>query len=309
MSESLYQKYRPKTLKGVVGQDGAISSLQKMIEKGGVPHALLLTGPSGCGKTTVGRILKDVLECGDSDFIEINAADFKGIEMVRDIRRHAGLAPMDGKCRIWFIDEAGKLTGEAQSALLKMLEDTPVHVYFMLATTDPQKLIKTIHTRCSEVKLLALSTAALERVIQRVVDKEQMTLTEDVMAEIVEAAEGSARKALVILEQVGHLEGEADQIKAVQATSINKDQAIELARALINPTVRWAEVASLLKELKDEPEGIRYLVLGYARSVMLGGGKLAPRAFAIIDVFSSNFYDSKAAGLAAACWEVVHHAR
>ena len=305
MSESLYRTYRPKTLKGIVGQDGAVASLQRLIDKGRIPHAILLTGPSGCGKTTIGRIIKEHLKCGDADFQEINAADSKGIEMVRDIRRAMNLSPIDGPCRIWLIDESGKMTGEAQAALLKMLEDTPSHVYFLLATTDPQKLLKTIHTRCTEIKLSALSCSALKRVVQRVCDIEKFTVSEDVLEEIVEVAEGSARKALVILEQVGMLDGDDAQLAAVQVSSINKDLAIELARQLINPRAQWADVAKILKELKDEPEGIRYLVLGYARSVLLGGGKLAPRAFAMIDIFGRNFYDSKLPGLAAACYEVV----
>lgn len=303
---SLYQKYRPKTLKAVLGQDGAVSSIQKLIDKGNIPHAILLTGPSGCGKTTIGRILKESLKCGDADFLEVNAADFKGIDTIRDIRRQVGMSPIDGECRVWLIDECARLTTDAQSALLKILEDTPAHAYFLLATTDPQKLLKTIHTRCNEIKLSALSSKALENVIQRVLDKEKLTLTEDVLTEIVEAADGSARKALVILEQVVGLESEKEQIAAIQASTVNKSLAIELARALINPQARWDAVSTILKDLDGEAEGIRYLVLGYARSVMLGGGKLAPRAFLIIDVFAKNFFDSKHAGLAAACWEVVH---
>jgi len=300
-----YKRFRPKTLKGVVGQEGAIASLQRFIDKGSVPHCILLTGPSGCGKTTIGRILKTHLNCGDADFLEINSADFKGIDTIREIRRSVNLSPISGDCRIWLIDESHKLTNDAQNALLKILEDTPSHAYFMLATTDPQKLIKTIHTRASEVKLQALGAPALKRVLQRVIDKEGLTVTDTVLDEIVDAADGSARKALVILEQVGGLATEAEQVQAVQATSLNKDAAITLARALINPRASWKEVAPLLKELKDEPEGIRYLVLGYCRSVLLGGGPLAARAYMIIDIFSRNFYDSKQAGLAAACYEVV----
>jgi len=307
MSTELYRKYRPRELKDVIGQDGAISSLETMVKRKSVPHALMLTGPSGCGKTTIGRILKKTLGCGDRDFIEINAADFKGIDTIREIRRGAVMAPISGDCRIWLIDEAGKLTNDAQNAFLKILEDAPEHAYFFLATTDPHKIIKTIHTRCTEVQIRAMSPKDLMRVVTRVSNKEGMELSEDVVQSIVECAEGSARKALVILGQVGHLENEEQQLKAIVAASINKDQAIELARALIRPNVRWQEVAPLLRDIKDDPEQVRYLVLGYSRSVMLGGGKLASRAFDIIDVFSDNFYDSKHAGLAAACWELLHY--
>jgi len=309
----LYKKYRPRTLKGVVGQDAAVASLQRLIDGNRVPHTLLFTGPSGCGKTTVARILKDVLRCGDADWIEMNCADFKGIDMVREIRRNANLSPMAGDCRIWLIDEAHKLTGDAQNAFLKLLEDTPRHVYFFLATTDPQKLIKTIHTRATEIKLGAMSVSALETVLKRVCLKEGVELTETVISEIAEAADGSARKALVILEQVMGLEGEEAQLQAIATTALDKTDAFRLAQLLFNWDRRatWSDIADVLRRLaNDDPEAIRYVVLGYARSCLLGkSGGSAPRtevcwkAFKIIDIFGRNFYDSKMAGLAAACWE------
>lgn len=303
----LYKRFRPKSLKTVQGQAGAIASLQRLIDAGKIPHALLLTGPSGVGKTTIARILKGVLGCGDSDYYEINAADEKGIEMVRSIRKHVNLSPMDGACRIWVIDESHKLTGDAQNAILKILEDTPKHAYFFLATTDPHKLIKTIHTRCTEVKLVSLPTKALEATLQRVIEKEGFKVQQEVIDEIVEAAEGSARKALVILEQVALLDTHDEQLAAVVASSAAKDQAILIARALFAPSPNWSEIAKVLRECKDDPESIRYLILGYSRTILLGGGKLAPQAFKVIDIFGRNFYDSKHAGLAAACWEAIRN--
>lgn len=309
----IYKRFRPKTLKGLVGQDAAINSLTKLVEGNKIPHALLFTGPSGCGKTTIARILRESLNCGDGDFIEMNCADTKGIDTIREISRHSNLRPMHGDTRIWLLDEAGKMTGEAQNAFLKLLEDAPRHCYFMLATTDPQKLIKTIHTRCTQIKLSPLGIPDLRKVIQRVVDKEQMTVTEPVVQEIAEAADGSARKALVILEQVADLEGDEAQILAIQTTTFNKDEAIHLARELVFPEKGWLHVCSILRNLKDEDaEGIRYCVLGYARAILVGSEgkpsnpKWAPRAFKVIDVFSDNFYDSKHAGLAAACYGVIH---
>ncbi len=307
MSQELYKRYRPKTLAQLVGQPAAVQSIEKLMARKTVPHAMLLTGPSGVGKTTVARILARSLECSRGDFVEQNCADFKGIEDVREIRRSMQLAPLGGKCRIWLIDEAHKLTNDAQNALLKMLEDTPSHVYFMLATTDPQKLINTIHTRCSQIKLAALDSSALVKLLESVIKAEDMSVKGRVVEEIIDACGGSARKALVILEQVGYLDGEKEQVAAIQSTTGNKDDAILLARELINPQASWSQCAKILKSIEgQEAESLRYMVLGYARAVMLGGKQLAPRAWRIIDIFSGNFYDSKHAGLAAACWEVIH---
>ena len=110
---SYYKRFRPKTLKSVLGQEGPVNSLQRFIDRNTIPHCILFTGPSGCGKTTIGRILKTHLNCGDADWLEINSADFKGIDTVREIRRSINLSPISGDCRIWFIDEAHKLTNDA----------------------------------------------------------------------------------------------------------------------------------------------------------------------------------------------------
>lgn len=303
--KELYKRLRPKTLEGIIGQEGAKASLARLMDEDKVPHAILLTGPSGSGKTTIARIIKRRLNCGDPDFYEINSADFKGIDTIREIRRSVNLSPISGDCRVWLIDECHKLTGDAQNALLKLLEDGPDHAYFMLATTDPHKVIKTVLTRCSEVRLSALSPLDIEKVIRRAIGHEQGKLDDDVVEEIVTAADGSARKALVILEQVLPLSGRDAQIQAVQSSSINKEEAIKLARLLISPRSSWDEVATVLRGLNDDPEGVRHLVLAYSRSVLLGGGPLAKRAFMLIDIFARNFYDSKAAGLAAACWEAI----
>ncbi len=301
-----YKKHRPKELNQVYGQEAALSGLDKMITRAQIPHAVLLTGPSGVGKTTIGRILKRHLNCGDEDWVEINAADFKGIETVREIRRNINLAPLAGDVRIWFIDECGKLTNDAQNSLLKLLEDTPDHVYFMLATTDPHKLLKTVLTRCTEIRLVPLSPAHLRKVLDKVVEKENVTTTDEVLEEIVEASDGSARKALVILEQVAQLDTPKEQMAAVSAASLNKADAILLARALCGRRSNWSEVAALLKKNEDEPETVRHLVLAYARSILLGTNPaMCKHAWMVIDIFSKNFYDSKKAGLAAACYEIM----
>jgi DNA polymerase-3 subunit gamma/tau len=313
MSKEYYKRFRPATLKGIVGQEAAVATLQKFIDKDTIPHSILFTGPSGCGKTTLARVLRAPLDVGEMDFFEKNCADFRSIDDIREIRRNCGFNPISGSARMWIIDEVHKLTNDAQNAFLKLLEDTPDHVYFVLCTTDPRKLIKTIHTRCTEIKLAGLPPKAVERILQRVIDKEQLVVDPEVIQEIVEVSEGSARKALVILEQVGSLEGVDAQLAAIQVSSINKDSAFNLAQELMFPKGGWPAIAKLLRSLAEEdPETCRYIVLGYCRSCMVGkedkgpNPKLGPRAYKIIDIFSKNFYDSKHAGLAAACWEVLY---
>lgn len=297
----LYRRHRPKMLKQVLGQPQATEAIRTFLEKDNVPHSILFTGPSGCGKTTLARILRNKLKCTGADFQELNCADFRGIDMVRDIRQRMGLAAMGGGSRIWLIDECHKMSNDAQNAFLKMLEEPPDHVYFMLATTDPAKLLPTIRTRCTEIRVQALPPKAMETLLQDVLAKEGASLSEEVIEKIVNVAEGSARKALVLLDQVRGLATEEEQLETI-ASNDAKQQGIMIARALFNPRCTWAEMAKVLKSVDEEPETLRYMVLAYATNVLLGGGKLAGLAAVVIDAFERNYYDSKRAGLVLSCW-------
>lgn len=301
---SLYKKYRPTAFKQIVGQPEAVNILTGFVKKKNVPHAILFTGSSGCGKTTLARILRHELNCSDMDFFEVNAADVRGIESIRDIRNRMGLSPRSGGCRVWLIDESHQLTSDAQNALLKMLEDTPRHVYFFMASTNPSKMLPTIKTRCTEIKVKPISESDLASLVSYVCKKEKKEISEDVVDRITKVAEGSARKALVLLEQVMDMEEEEDQINAVESSDVKK-QAIEIARGLMDTKLRWNDMAAILKGVDEDPESLRHMILGYATSVMLGGGKMTPRAYMIITCFQDNFFDSKRAGLVAACYQVI----
>lgn len=306
MIEELYRKYRPTGLKQVIGQDDVVRQLVDWGRRQAMPHFLLFGGPSGVGKTTVARILRVKLGCGDADYTEVNAADARGIDMVRGIRSNLMLSPISGKCRFWTIDECHQLTSEAQNSFLKMLEDTPKHVYFVLSTTNPQKLLKTIVTRATELKFRLLSSKDLELVIASVLEAEQAEpLTRDVLDRLVDVAEGSARKALVLLHAIIGLKGEEKQLDAI-AKGDHKALAIELARLLMRPGVSWQEVTGVLKTVDEEHESLRRMVLGYCRSVLLSGGSRSiRRAAAVIDRFQDAMYESGAAGLALACYDIV----
>ena len=303
---SLYHKYRPKSFKEIVGQPEAVRILQSKL-KGDFPHAVLFTGPSGCGKTTLARILRTKLNCSDADFIEVNAADARGIEEIRSIATRMRLAPMyKNGCRVWIIDECHQLTSDAQSVLLKMLEDTPSHVYFMLATTDPQKLKKTIMTRCTEIKVRALATKELQELLQKVIKDEPLEhIGGDTVDKICEFAEGSPRKALVLLDAVAEISDQEEQLEALEKSEA-KSESISLCRVLFNPKAGWKDAAQILATLEAEPEQLRHAVLGYASAIMLkGGGKMLGRAAKVINVFQHNLFDSKKPGLILACYEVM----
>jgi DNA polymerase III gamma/tau subunit len=303
----LYKRFRPTKFKQVIGQPSAVSMLNAYVRKGNVPHAILFTGPSGCGKTTLSRILATKLNAVKHCYKEINCGTVTSpIDEVRQIEKYMYNSPLGGDARVWCLDEVQSLSRAkfAQQGLLKILEDPPDHAYFFLCTTDPHKLVKTIMTRCTEIKVRLLTDEEVQLVVMRALPK-GVSVTGDVMEKLVEVAEGSARKALVLLDQIIGVEGDEEQL-ACLVSADTKKQAIEIARALINPRVRWSDVASLLKEIEDEPETIRRLILSYANSVVMGGGKLAPRAAAIIDNFMDPLYDVGKPGLTLACWRTVN---
>lgn len=302
----LYKAHRPKKLEDLVGQDAAVKMLNKYIETSKIPHAILLTGPSGCGKTTIARILRRSLECSKQDFNELNGADTRGIDTIRDIRSRMSKAPINGKCRVWLIDECAKLSNDAQTSLLKMLEDTPEHVYFMLATTDPQKLLKTIKTRCTEIPVKPITTAGLEKLLKDVCKKENKKIPDEVIEKITDCSNNSARMALVLLDKVIDLDKEEDMLNLIQTQSVEV-QTFALVKAMLyNPRPNWSEIVTILKAVEGEDvEGIRYLILACCKTAMLNGGNLTERAYKLFQCFKNNFYDTKYYGLVTACWEFI----
>lgn len=309
MSEELYRKHRPTSFAQVLGQDEAVGMLVEFGKRNAMPHCLLFTGPSGCGKTTLARIVRTKMKCGDADYQELNTADFRGIDMVREIRARMNLSPMSGKVRMWLVDEAHKLTNDAQNAFLKMLEDPPRHVYFILATTDPNRLLKTIRTRATEIKLRPLKDKEMAELLNRTCKEEAgSTLCEEVRDKIIDLADGSPRKALVLLNQIMGIEGSTEDALAALSGGVAEQDAIELARLLMSPKVSWPSVAKILKSISDletEAEGIRRLVLSYMSSVALGNGKGVARAIDVIDCFRTPYYDTGRAGLLLSCWDAI----
>jgi DNA polymerase-3 subunit gamma/tau len=274
MSHEWFKKYRPTKLEHLVGQAGAVKVLDGFLRAKKVPHAILLHGPSGCGKTTVARILKEAVGADDHNFMELNAADFKGIDTVREIRNTYKLGVMGGGNRLFLFDEAHKLTNDAQNALLKMLEDPPASAYFVLATTEPNKLIKTVRSRCTHIELCRLTDGDVRGLLVAVARRAKMDPPphKELLDEIVKGVDGSARQALVSLEVAAAAGPELkDRLAAVAQPELER-KSIELCRALMDDRKPWKEVQAILKGVQQEdPEQVRHGVIGYAKSALLNG--------------------------------------
>jgi DNA polymerase-3 subunit gamma/tau len=300
---SLYLKYRPSALAQVKGNAEVLSTLEGMLSNlKTCPHVFLLHGPTGCGKTTISRIIASRLGCKGSDFREVDSASFRGIDTSREIRSNSLYKAIESDCRVWVLDEAHKMTSDAQNALLKILEDTPPHVYFILCTTEPQKLIGTIKGRCSQFQLLPLSDPQMKGLLRYVAKKEGEELTDEIYNQIVTSARGLPRNALQILEQVLTVPAENRMAMAKKAEA-EVVQSIELCRALLK-NAPWKQISGILVGLKDQDvEGVRRAVIGYC-STILTSGKDEPVCGAILEAFVTPFYDSGFPQLVYACYAV-----
>lgn len=300
----LYKEYRPTKLSQMVGNPEIIETLLKMIDAGKVPQVMLFHGPPGCGKTTLARIMMSHMGCGEMDMVEMNASSVRGIDAIRALERTATLSPI-GRARVTILDEVHKWTPDAQNASLKLLEDTPDNVYFFLCTTNPEKLIKALRTRCCEIPVCSLSDEDIGGILDNVVEAAGLTfLASSQHKMIADASDGSARTALVLLDRLVHLPVERWPAAILQGGGVDDDpQAIDLVRALFKINVKWPYVSSILQKMTCDPESIRWTVLMYAKAVLLKSG--SSTAFEIIQSFSEPFFHNKMAGVVASAYEVV----
>jgi len=296
----LHLKYRPEKLGQMIGNESIIQSLESVLlrEKGQV-RAFLFSGPSGCGKTTIARIIAKELKCSDRDFYEYNSANLRGIDSMREIINSIKYAPLNGKIKVYLLDEFHQATKDAQNALLKLLEDTPEHVVFILCTTEPEKIIKTIKTRCTHFPVTRLQKAKIINLLKEITKKEKIEMEDKIFQKIAEVCDGSPRQALVILDQIIDIPDDESAFMAIQNMTVNETSVLELAQALLQKS-KWATVSKILKEIDGEPEKIRYAILNYMSMVLLS--KDSPRASIIMDVFLESWMYSGKAGMIQACY-------
>ena len=219
MYQALYRKYRPKTLDDVYGQDVIVKIIKNSILNNKINHAYLFAGPRGTGKTSIAKIFAKIINCeypkncqpcekcvsctqkNNSDIIEIDAASNNGVDEIRELRNKVNLLPAYGKYKVYIIDEVHMLTQGAFNALLKTLEEPPEHVIFILATTDPHKVIDTILSRCQRLDFKKISDEAIIENLSKIAKKEQIDIDDAALKEIAKLADGGMRDSVGMLDQ------------------------------------------------------------------------------------------------------------
>ena len=262
------RKYRPQRFEEVVGQDHVTRTLSHAINKQRIAHAYLFCGPRGTGKTTLARIFAKCLNCTDGpksefpdddprckeisegrslDVIEIDGASNRGIEEIRELRDTVNYAPAVSPFKIFIIDEVHMLTKEAFNALLKTLEEPPEHVKFMFATTEPEKVLPTILSRCQRFDLRRIAAPQIVSQLQKIADSEGIQIEEAALQAIARGADGGMRDAQSTLDQLISFCG--DQVEEKDVLSMfgltSRDQILRLSEAIIHQ-----DNLSILNELR-----------------------------------------------------------
>lgn len=201
-----YLKYRPQTIEEL-DLVKVRDRLSGIVKTGKFGHAYLFSGPRGIGKTSAARIVARLTGAEGTDIIEMDGASNRGIDDVRELREKVGLTPLSGKRKAYIIDEVHMLTAEAFNALLKTLEEPPEHVIFFLCTTEPQKLPKTVISRCVEVKFGKASDEEIIESVKRSIKGEKLEVTKEALERIAKSADGSFREAQTILEEASGIAG------------------------------------------------------------------------------------------------------
>ena len=256
----LARKWRPKRFSELVGQEHVVRALTNALQTGRVHHAFLFTGTRGVGKTTIARIFAKSLNCEEGtsaepcgkcstcldidsgrylDLLEIDAASNTGVDDVREVIENAQYMPSRGKFKVYLIDEVHMLSKQAFNALLKTLEEPPGHVKFLLATTDPQKLLVTVLSRCLQFNLKRLDLQQIDGQMRRILDAEGISFEDGAIRQLSKAADGSLRDGLSLL----------DQAIAYTGASSGAGALTDAAAATMLGTVDRKRVGALLDAL------------------------------------------------------------
>lgn len=306
---SLYRKYRPQNFDELLGQEHVARTLKNSLTEDKVAHAYLFTGPRGTGKTSTARILAKALNCvngptpepcgvcdacvaitdGSSlDVFELDAASHSGVDETREILSGVNLATAGGKKKVYVIDEVHMLTTQSFNALLKTLEEPPDHVVFVLATTDPHKVLPTIVSRTQRFDFRRITAEVLAAHVGDIAKRESIEIEPDALMVIARHAEGSARDALSALDQLSSL-GEKATVEDAERLLGDRDEdaLVEVFDAIADHDVGsvFTKLHTLVAQGSD-PRQLTFAALEHARALLLVA--TAPDATGLIDASETD---------------------
>lgn len=281
MYQSLYRKYRPKTFDEVFGQDVIIKTLTNAIKYDRVSHAYLFCGPRGTGKTSIAKIYAKMLNCEhlenmkpcnkcvsctqinsgqNIDIIEIDAASNNGVDEIREIRNKVNLVASSSKNKIYIIDEVHMLTTQAFNALLKTLEEPPAHIIFILATTEPHKIPRTILSRCQRFDYKKVSNGKIIERLKYISEQENINIDEEALEKIAILSDGGMRDAISTFEQAISYSDDAVTLKDINDINgmIQTDELENLIIELLNNNIE--STLQLVEKYDDEGKNIIKIV-------------------------------------------------
>jgi DNA polymerase III gamma/tau subunit len=270
MSQAFHIKYRPKSFKSFFGNRETVESIKNDIEDGG-SHAFLFIGIPGIGKTTMGRLLASKLGANSSSILEMNIANTRGIDTMREISESAKYGSVFGTAKVFILDEMQQSNELAQNALLKVIEDCPKHCYFILCTTNPQKIIKPLRERCTSYLFKPLRDEELEELYSYICKKEDIKYNQSVVEALIQTATGSPRRLLNHMYKCKGLDKE-DALNLLKgSTDICSSEIIDICRMLLQPDkVKWQEIVKKITSLlkTEDAESVRHMMLAYYSSVL-----------------------------------------
>ena len=280
-------------MEDIVGNSHIVKCLEQFAKRKNRPRVYLLHGNYGCGKTTIAKIIAKMVGCERYHIIEINAGNEKGIETARELIRILKNQPLIGEVRFIILDEAQMLTSQFQQAMLTTLEDTPENVYFALCTTDPQKIIKTLKSRCLQLEVRPLSDKRMRELLTNVIKEERLKITDKVLSTIIRNANGIPRDALLLMEKVIGLKNEDVTNKILSVDNEMEYQVIDLCRAIMF-SKDWNKTRQIMQSILTSHAGnleqVRLAILGYASAVALKDNKPNMKATLVYECFKQPFY-------------------
>jgi len=302
MADTLDKRYRPQSFEGVIGNVTTVKALKTALDReSGYVATTLLSGPSGCGKTTLARIIARELGARNLDLKELNISDMRGIDAARMIIDVVKVAPW-GSCRVVILNECHKATKEFQNAMLELLEEPPPDNYFILCTTEPEKLLKSVKNRCTIFQINKVQARSLIPLIGKIAKMEKISITKDVIEAIAHNAGGSPRQALVMLDALVGIKDKKEQLDLIVGYHYNESNVWQLYQA-VTYKKPWKEVADIIKGLNaTSAEEVRFALLALLERDILAGNKNANRAVNMLDFFASSFQLTGRPGITQACW-------